>query len=237
MEEFEKNLDGASKGDNRVFSIDFPEDYHGTDVAGKTAEFTVTVQEVREGEVPELDDDFAKTMGVEGGVSAMRDEVRTGLEREMLQKQRGSIRDQVFGAIAEKYDFPLPKAPVEEEIERAMTEVRRQLEQQGMPSQDTIKRENYEESSKQRVKLGLLIRAVVEAENIEPDQEKIDARLAEIAGSYAEPEQYINFIRGDEQQMNQITGMVLEEQVVDHLLTGAKVKKLKKSYDEFMTSE
>jgi trigger factor len=237
MEEFESNLKGAKKGARKAFKIKFPKDYHGVDVAGKTAEFTVSVKTVNQGTLPKLDDDFAKGMGVEGGVEAMRDEVRTGLEREMQQKFRGNIRDQVFGALSKKYDFSLPKALVEEEIDRAMTEVTRQLEQQGTSSKDVLKRENYEEPSRGRVKLGLLIRAIVEAEKIEPDSEKVDARLVEMAGSYSEPEQYMQHIRSDEQQFNQVSGMVLEEQVVEHLLAGAKVKKVKKSYEEFMTSE
>jgi len=238
MEEFESNLTGANKGDEKVFKIEFPKDYHGTDVAGKTAEFTVKVTQVNSGTLPELDDEFAKSMGVEGGVDAMRDEVRTGLEREMLQKLRSHTRNQVFDALSKKHDFTLPKAPVEEEIDRAMAEVTRQMEQQGMPGgKDMLNRENYETPSKERVKLGLLIRAIVEAEKIEADKDKIETRLTEMASSYAEPAQYMEYIRGDENQFNQIVGGVIEEQVVEHLLAGAKVKKVKKSYEEFMTSE
>lgn len=238
MEEFENNLTGTKTGDERVFKIEFPEDYHGKDVAGKTAEFTVKVTMVNEGTLPELDEEFAKSMGVEGGVDAMRDEVRTGLEREMNLKLRSSTRNQLFDALSKKYDFPLPKAPVEEEIDRAMAEVTRQMEQQGMPGgSDMLKRENYEVPSKERVKLGLLVRAIVEAEKIEPDEDRIEARLAEMASSYAEPEQYMEYLRGDENQLGQITGGVIEELVVEHLLAGAKVKKVKKSYEDFMTSE
>ena len=238
MEEFENNLTGTKKGDEKVFKIEFPEDYHGTDVAGKTAEFTVKVTMVNEGTLPELDEEFARSMGVEGGVDAMRDEVRTGLEREMNLKLRSSTRNQLFDALSNEYDFPLPKAPVEEEINRAMAEVTRQMEQQGMPAgSDMLKRENYEAPSKERVKLGLLVRAIVDAEKIEPDEERIEARLAEMASSYAEPEQYMEHIRSDENQLAQITGGVIEELVVEHLLASAKVKKVKKSYEDFMTSE
>jgi trigger factor len=238
MEEFESNLTGTKKGDEKVFKIKFPDDYHGTDVAGKTAEFTVQVAQVQEGTLPELDEAFAKSMGVEGGIDAIRDEVRTGLEREMIQKLRSHTRNQVFEVLSNKYDFPLPKAPVEEEIDRAMAQMKSQLEQQGMPdSQDMLQRENYEAPSKERVKLGLLVRALVEAEKIEADKDRVEARLAEMASSYAEPEQYMNYIRGDENQLSQITGGVIEELVVEHLLARAKVKKVKKSYEDFMASE
>lgn len=237
MEEFETNLTGVKKGEEKTFKIKFPKDYHGADVAGKTAEFSVTVKQVNEGTLPELNDEFASSMGVDGGVEAMRKEVRIGLEREMDQKLRGHVRDQVFSSISEKFDFALPKALVEEETDRAVAEITRQMEQQGMPSNDMIKRENYETPSKERVKLGLLIRSVVEAEKIEPNMEQIEARLKEVAGSYAEPEQYMEHIRSDEQQMNQIASVVLEEQVVQSLLAGAKIKKVKKSYEDFMTGE
>lgn len=238
MEEFESNLSGAKKGDEKAFTIQFPDDYHGTDVAGKIADFTVRVTQVQQGTLPELDDAFAKNMGVEGGVDAMRDDVRTGLEREMIQKLRSHTRNQVFEVLSKKYDFPIPKAPVEEEIDRAMAQVKSQMEQQGMvDNQDMLQRENYEAPSKERVKLGLLVRAVVEAEKIEADHDRIEARLAEMASSYAEPEQYMNYIRGDENQLSQITGGVIEELVVEHLLAGAKLKKVKKSYEDFMTSE
>jgi len=236
MEEFETNLTGVKTGDEKTFKIKFPKDYHGADVAGKTAEFAVTVKKVQAGTLPELDDEFAKSMGVDGGVAAMRDEVRIGLEREMNQKLRGSIRDQVFEKVSEKYDFAIPKVPVEEEIDRAVAEIKQQMEQQGMPAEGAIKRENYEEPSRQRVKLGLLVRAIVEAEEMKPDAEKVEARLKEVAGSYAEPEQYMQYIRSDEQQMNQIASVVLEEQVVAHLLASAKTKTVKKSYEEFMTA-
>jgi len=237
MEEFESNLTGVKKDQQKTFKIKFPKDYHGADVAGKTAEFAVTVKQVQQGTLPEMNDEFAKTMGVEGGVEAMRGEVRIGLEREMTQKLRGHVRDQVFSTIADKADFALPKAMVEDEVDRAVAEITRQMEQQGMPNKDMIKRENYEAPSKERVKLGLLIRSVVDAEKIEPNMEQIEARLKEVAGSYAEPEQYMEYIRSDEQQMNQIASVVLEEQVVETLLSGAKIKNVKKSYEDFMTAE
>ena len=237
MPEFESALSGAKKGDEKTFKIKFPKDYHGKDVAGKTAEFAVTVQLVNKGTLPKIDDKFAKSMGVEGGIKVMREEVRDGLEREMQQKLRGNTREQVLSAIADKYDFEIPKAPVEEEIDRAVAEVTRRLEQQGMPNKDAIKREDYEAPSKKRVKLGLLIRAVVEDEKIEPNKELIEQRIDEMAGSYADPEQYKQYMLNDEQQRNQIAGIVLEEQVVEHLLSTATIKNVKKSYEDFMTSE
>jgi trigger factor len=111
MEEFESNLTGAKKGDEKVFKITFPDDYHGTDVAGKTAEFTVEVTQVQQGTLPELDEEFSKSMGVEGGVDAMRDDVRTGLEREMIQKLRSHTRYLFFYGFSKMYFFPIPKAP------------------------------------------------------------------------------------------------------------------------------
>ncbi len=237
MPEFEKNLEGAKKGDEKTFKLKFPKDYHGKDVAGKTAEFAVIVKKIEKGTLPKIDDTFAKSMGIEGGIKAMREEVREGLDRELKQKQRNALRDQVLSKIADKYDFPIPKAPVEEEINRAVAEVTRQLEQQGIPSKDMIKRENYQEPSEKRVKLGLLVNAVVEEEKLKPDEKLIEKRVDELAGSYAEPDKYKQYVMNDEQQRNQIASVVIEEQVIDHLISTAKLKNVKKSYEEFMTSE
>ncbi len=237
MQAFESNLKGSSKGDKKTFDVKFPKDYHGVEVAGKTAQFEVTVKQVNVGSVPDIDEAFAKNMGVEGGIKAMRADIKLGLEREMQQKLRANIRDQVMNAISEKYDFSIPQAPVEEEIKLAMAEVTKQLEQQGMPSKGMINRDTYEAPSKQRVKLGLLIRAVVEAEDLSPTEELIEARARELAAGYAEPEQYVQHALSDENQRNQIASIVLEEQVIEHLLQSAKIKKVEKSYEAFMLNE
>ena len=237
METFETNLMGAKKGDDKTFKVKFPKDYHGVNVAGKTAEFSVTVNQVSQASAPKIDEAFAQKMGVKGGINAMRAEVKLGLEREMKQKLRSHTRDRVMAALAEKYDFPIPKAPVEEEIDRAVAEVTRQLEQQGMPSKGMIKREVYEAPSKERVKLGLLVRKVIETQKITASKEMLEHRIQEMSASYSEPEQFMKHLLDDPQQRDQVAGVVLEEQVTDHLLTTAKIKNVKKSYEEFMSKE
>ncbi|MEE9448341.1 MAG: trigger factor [Arenicellales bacterium] len=235
MQEFEDNLKGAKKGDEKTFEVSFPKDYHGAEVAGKTAEFVVQVKQVNAGKLPTVDNDFAKAMGVEGGVKTMREEISAGLSREMNQKLRNEVRDQVFEALVKKYDIAIPKSPVEEEIDRAIAEISKQMKQQNVPdSGDMLKRENYEKDAKHRVKLGLLVRAVVENEKIVVDQDRLKNHIMEMAGNYDQPEQFIQHVMGDDQQRNQFAGIVLEEQVVEFLLKGAKIKKVKKSYEDFM---
>ncbi len=234
LPDFEAGVMGAKKGDERDVQVSFPEDYQSQEVAGKTADFLITVKQVSVGKLPELDDKFALGMGVAQGLDEMKAEVRKGLERELSQKQRTKIRNQVMEVLAASEDFPLPSAMVNEEVERTMSEITKQLESQGMPARDFVKRENYEEESRKRVKLGLLVREVVESEKIEIDNELMKQRVTEMAGSYSEPEAYVQQVMNDEAQRNQIGGVIMEEQVVAKLLETAKIKKVKQSYEEFM---
>ncbi|MFT5260246.1 MAG: trigger factor [Saprospiraceae bacterium] len=237
LPDFEEGVMGAKKGDERNVQVSFPEDYQSQEVAGKTAEFVITVNRVSKGSLPELDDTFALGMGVTDGLDAMKTEVRKGLDRELSQKLRSDVRNQVMAALADTADFPLPQSMVNEEIERAMEQITKQLESQGMPAKDFVKRENYEEESKKRVKLGLLVREVVEAEKIELDNDLMKQRITEMAGSYSEPEAYVQHVMNDEAQRNQIGGVILEEQVVAKLLETANIKKVKQSYEDFMKND
>ncbi len=239
LPEFEKGVTGAKKGDTPTAIVSFPDDYQGQAVAGKTAEFAITVKEVRKGTLPELSDDFALAMGVEGGLKGMREEVEKGLQRELDQKMRTKVRTDVMDALAQGEDFPLPQAMVREEIDRSMEQVTKQLEQQGMGAnvEQFVKRENFEEESKKRVKLGLMVREIIESEKIELDEDLLKERVTQMAGSYADPDAYAQHVLNDETQRNQMAGVVLEEQVVSKLLETAKIKKVKQSYEEFMHAE
>ena len=236
LPDFEQGVMGAKAGEEKNVQVSFPEDYQSQEVAGKTADFVISVKQVSVGSKPELNDDFAVGMGVMDGLDAMRKEIRTGLERELSQKQRTELRNQVMDALAQADDFPLPQAMVNDEIERAMEQITKQLEQQGMPAKDFVKRENFEEESKKRVKLGLLVREVIESEKIELDNDLMKARITEMAGSYSEPEAYVQHVMNDEAQRNQVGGVILEEQVVAKLLETAKIKKVTQSYEEFMNN-
>ncbi len=235
LETFEKHLFGASEGDTKTGDVTFPDDYPGTDVAGKTAQFEIIIKAVKAPEVPELNDGFATEMGVVGGMDKLREEVREGLQRELNTRMRSYVRDQVMDSLAKTADFDLPKALVDEEVDRAMKEVTAQMEQQGMQvPKESIKRENYLPQSEHRVKLGLIVREVVESQNIEMGEEKIRQRAAEMAGNYSDQDAYVDYVMGDPNQRNQIGGVLVEEQVVENLLENADIKVDKQSYEDFM---
>lgn len=234
LADFEKAVKGAKTGEEKTAKVKFPDDYQGQDVAGKTAEFAITVTEVAEGKLPELNDDFAAQMGVEGGIATLRDEVRDGLQRELDNKLRGHVRDQVMDALAKNTEFELPKALVEEEIDRAAKEMTAQFEAQGMSAKGMVQREHYREASEQRVKLGLIMREIVDSHKLEANDEMLRARATEMAASYAEPEKFVEHIMKDPQQRNQIMGALLEEMMVEKMLESAKIKSKKMPYQNFM---
>ncbi len=238
LEAFEDGLYDMKAGETKTVDVDFPEDYQGKDVAGKTAQFEMSVKQVKAPKLPELNDEFAQAMGVEKGMKALRKEVKSGLKRELEHKRRGYVRDQVMDALAAGQDFDVPKAMVEEEIDRAVVEVKKQMEQQGMPESDEhIKRENFEEQSKRRVKLGLLVREVIEGKKIDVDKDRVKKRAKEMAGNYSDPKAYVDYLMSDQEQFQQLASVVLEEQVLESLLKKADIKEPKQSYEEFMNAQ
>lgn len=234
LAEFEEGVRGAKAGEEKTVEVNFPEDYHGKEVAGKTAEFALTIKAVKEGELPEINEDFVKELEVKGGVEEMMTQIRSGLERELTNKLRDSVREQVLKAAEEKVDFTLPTSLVNQEKEQAAQRMRQQFEQQGMKSDGLVDPESFTEEAQRRVKLGLIVRAVIESDKLEISDEQVKERAAEIAATYDEPEQFIEYIMSQPEQKHQISSLLIEEAVVDALLAEAKVVEESKSYEEFM---
>ncbi len=235
LPEFDEQLAGVRAGDEKEFDVDFPADYRGKEVAGKTARFRVRVKKVERGRLPELSDEFARELGIqEGGIGKLREEVRSSLQRELDARLRTTIRDRVLDALHENNDIPLPARLVDEEVGRAVEEVRRQLEQQGIPVGGEIDRSQYEAGARRRVALGLIVREIVDNRGIEVDQERVRQRIEEMAASYEEPEEYSKWYRSDRDRLAQVEAMVLEEQVVEKLLQDAQVVEKRMTFQEFM---
>lgn len=176
LKEFEDGLMGASAGDDLTIKLTFPEDYPGTEVAGKDAEFEVKLKEVGVPEMPEVDDEFIKTFGIEdGSVESFRKEIQTSLERERDQRSRAKIRQSVLEALMKDNEFEAPSALVDEEINRSIAAVRQQLQQQGLPHDAPIDRANYLDEAYRRVRLGLAMHGVVKRLEIKPDPDLVRA--------------------------------------------------------------
>ena len=238
LKEFEDGLMGASAGDDLTIKLTFPEDYPGTEVAGKDAEFEVKLKEVGVPEMPKVDEEFIKTFGIEdGSVESFRKEIQTSLERERDQRSRAKIRQSVLEALMKDNEFEAPSALVDEEINRSIAAVRQQLQQQGLPHDAPIDRANYLDESYRRVRLGLAMHGVVKRLEIKPDQDLVRERITEMGSSYSDPDQFLKWYYEDKSRLAQIESAVVEEQAIDALLKEANVSDTSVGFEEFMRPE
>ena len=238
LKEFEDGLMGASAGDDLTIKLTFPEDYPGTEVAGKDAEFEVKLKEVGVPEMPEVDDEFIKTFGIEdGSVESFRKEIQSSLERERDQRSRAKIRQSVLEALMKDNEFEAPSALVDEEINRSIAAVRQQLQQQGLPHDAPIDRANYLDEAYRRVRLGLAMHGVVKRLEIKPDPDLVRERITEMGSSYSDPDQFLKWYYEDKSRLAQIESVVVEEQAIDALLQEASVSDTSVGFEEFMRPE
>ena len=234
LDEFDKGLRGATKDESKEVSFTFPEDYHGAEVAGKEAIFEIKVNQVEAPVLPELNDEFAQRMGISDGLDKMKEEVESSLKRELSGRLRTDTRDKVMNALYESNDIEIPKALLEEEIDRAIQIIEQQLEAQGIPNQG-LDRENYRSEAKRRVTLGLVAREIIKNSELKVDGERVRARVEEMAGGYDDSEGFVNWYYSDPERLNQVESMVLEEQLVDAMLATAEVSETTVSFKSFMS--
>ena len=235
LPEFEEQLTGASAGNDLTIRLTFPEDYPGAAVAGKDAEFAITVKEVGKPQPPQIDEAFIRTFGVEDGLeSSFREEIRKNLERERDQRGRAQVRQAVLDALMNDNEFEVPAALVDDEINRAIMAVREQLRQQGLPHDGPIDRANYLDESYRRVRLGLVMHEVVKRREIKPDADRVRARVTEMGSTYDDSEQFARWYYEDKNRLAQVEAVVVEEQAIEELLSEAKITETTITFDEFM---
>ncbi|GGJ88339.1 trigger factor [Pseudomonas matsuisoli] len=228
---FEDALVGASAGEERVINPTFPEDYQNLDLAGKTAEFTVTVNEVAEPKLPELNEDFFKLFGVnESGEEGFRTEVRKNMDRELRQAIKSKVKTQVMDGLLAANPIEAPKALVDNEVNRLRVQAVQQFG--GNIKPDQLPAELFTEQAKRRVALGLIVAEVVKQFELKPDDARVRELIEEMASAYQEPEQVVAWYLKNDEQMNEVRSVVLEEQVVDTVLQKAKVTDKSVSYEE-----
>lgn len=233
IEGFEEQLTGAKAGEHRTIEVKFPDDYRAKEVAGKQAKFEVDVTQVSEPELPELNDDFAKAFGItEGGIEALRKDVRANMERELEQKIQSIVKDRVLEKLLETNPVETPKALVDEEINRLAAQMtgKRPEELRGL----NIPREIFEDQARRRVALGLLIGEVIRTNEITVDPERVRSTLERVASSYEDPQEVIETYRKNPSLRNELESHVLEAQVVDLLLGQMKVQEKPASFDDIM---
>ena len=233
---FETAARGMSPGESKTFDLDFPADYHGKEVAGKKASFTMTLKKVDEPRLAELDADFAKSLGVaDGDLAKMRSEVRANVEREVKKRVEGRVKEQALNALLGATPLEIPKSLVAMEsngmAERAMAD----LKARGLdPQQVPINPQAFEEAAKRRVALGLIIAELSRAENLQPKPAEVRALVEQEAQSYESPAEVVKWFYMQPQRLQEMEALALETNVVKWVLTKAKVLDKPVSFDELM---
>lgn len=228
---FEDALVGVKAGEERVINPTFPADYQNLDLAGKTAEFTVTVNSVSAPQLPELNDDFFALFGVkEGGLEGFRAEVRKNMERELRQAIKSKVKNQVMEGLLAANPVEVPKALIGNEVNRLRVQAVQQFG--GNIKPDQLPAELFEEQAKRRVVLGLIVAEVVKQGELKADEARVRELIEEMASAYQEPQQVVAWYYKNDQQLNEVRSVVLEEQVVDTVLQKAKVTDKAVSYEE-----
>lgn len=237
LPEFETAVRGMKAGEQKTFPLEFPEDYGSDEVAGKTAEFAVTVTEVAEAVLPEVDSEFAKSLGQEeGDVEKLLAEVKTNIEREVKARTQQRTKASVMDALAAACSFDIPKALVEADTQTRVQNAREELKQRGVPDADTmpIPAEAFTAESERRVRLGLLVSELVKNADLQAKPEQVRQRIEEFAQNYEQPEQVVTYYLSDPQRRAEIEAIVLEDNVVEYVLSQAKVEDENVPFDEIM---
>ncbi len=236
LPEFEAAALGLNAGESKTFPLAFPEDYHGKDVAGKTAEFTITMKQVEWAHLPEVDAEFAKSLGVpDGDLTKMREDIKSNLEREVKARAKAKTKDSVMDALIKVAELDVPKALTEQDVQRLVEMTRQDMAQRGMNVTDMpFPPELFSAQAERRVRLGLILAELVKANNLQATSDQVKAQVEEFAQSYEDPQQVLKYYYSDRRRLAEVEALVLEENVVNYVLGKAKVSEKSVAFDELM---
>ncbi|WP_424858934.1 trigger factor [Tepidimonas sp. HKU77] len=237
LKEFEDAVLGMKVGESKTFPLAFPADYHGKEVAGKTADFLVTVKGIEQQQLPEIDEAFIRSLGIEEGtMEALRADIRRNLEREVRFRLQARNKTAALDALAAAAELDLPKSAIEAEIDRLVEGARNDLKQRGIKDADKapIPRELFQSQAERRVRLGLVVAELIKANDLRATPEQIDAHLRELAASYEYPEEVVRWYQSNPERMAEIEAIVLENNVADHIFSQAKVTPKRIDFAELM---
>lgn len=240
LPEFEAGVVGMKAGESKDVTVNFPEDYHGKDVAGKTAVFTITLNNVSEATLPEVDADFAKALGIaDGDVAKMREEVQKNVSREVERRVNEQTKESVMNALLKAVELKAPVALVNEEAARLANEMKQNFVNQGMADAANLDLplDMFKEQAERRVSLGLILAKLVDENKLEPTEEQIKAVVANFAESYEDPQEVIDWYYANPSRLQAPTSLAVESNVVDFVLGKAKVNEKALSFDEVMGAQ
>jgi trigger factor len=236
LPEFDAAVVGMAPGATRTFPLTFPGDYTSTQLAGKTAEFTVVMKKVQQPVIPPIDVEFARSLGIaDGDLGKMRAEVKANLDREVSTRLKSRTRDSAMAALLNSTAFEVPKSLVEEDKQRLAEMARRDLAARGVdPDKAPLPLELFAAQAERRVRLGLLVGEVVRAHGLQPRPDQIRRLVEEMAQSYERPQEVVNWYLSDRKRLADLEGTALEENVTRWVLEQAKVVEAPVSFDELM---
>jgi trigger factor len=239
LEQFDAAVRGMKAGESKTFPLQFPADYHGKDVAGKEADFMVTLKKIEAQHLPEVNEAFAKALGIKDGtVEGLRADIRRNLEREVrfrvLARNKGSVMD----ALIKTSELDVPKALVSGEVERMTEAARADLKKRGVKDAENapIPADVFQPQAERRVRLGLVVGELVRVNNLQAKPEQLQAHIEEMAQSYEKPSEVVRWYLGDRQRMAEVEAVVIENNVADFVLGKAKVTDKTVPFDELMTN-
>jgi len=234
LKDFESNVVGMETGGSRTFEVSFPTDYHGKEIAGKTATFDVKLKQVGEPRLPPVDAEFAKSLGVaDGNLATMRTEIQENLEREVKRRIGARLKDQVMQALIDNTQVEVPRSLVDLEIERLSGAARQDLAARGVKTEGMqLPRDVFEQQARRRVTLGLILAEVVKAQGLQAKPEQVRALVEEQAQTYERPEQITKWFYQSPERLREIESMALEDNVVAWALATAKVEDKVVAFEE-----
>ncbi len=229
---FEEKLTGMKASEETTFKVPFPEDYAAKDLAGKEAEFAVTVKKVEEPKLPEIDEEFAKAFGVESGdVEQLKTDIRSNMERELTRRIRTLLKESVMDSLIAANSIEVPSATVQQEAEA----LKKQTEIQTPGSNLSV--DSFIDDAKRRVQLGMILAEVAKTASLTIDADMVKVRVEEMAKDYDDPDEFINYYMGNQELLGGIQTLVMEDKVVDWITDQATVTAKSSTFDDVMNPE
>ncbi len=237
LKEFEEAVRGMKAGESKTFPVAFPADYHGKDVAGKRADFMVTVKKIEAANLPEVNEALAKSLGIaDATVDGLRADIRKNLEREVKFRLLARNKQSVMDALMGKAELDLPRSSVQSEVDRMIEGARADLKQRGIKDSDKVPvpDDMFRPQAERRVRLGLVVAELVRSNNLHARPEQVKSHVEELAASYEKPADVVRWYYGDKQRLAEVEAIVIENNVTEFVLKQAKVVEKAVSFDDLM---
>ncbi|MCF8154209.1 MAG: trigger factor [Rhodoferax sp.] len=237
LKEFEDAVRGMKSGESKTFPLSFPADYHGKDVAGKQADFMVTLNKIEAANLPEVNEALAKSLGIANEtVEGLRADIRKNLEREVKFRLLARNKNAVMDALVATAELDLPKSSVQAELDRMIEAARADLKQRGIKDADKapIPDDIFRPQAEKRVRLGLVVAELVRKNELQAKPDQLKAHIEELAASYEKPQEVVRWYLGDNRRMAEVESVVIENNVTDFVLSKAKVSEKEISFDDLM---